>query len=72
MIRLGHQNVHIVADQLGGRVCEQSLRGRIERLNDPLLVDRDDGVDGGVEISLACGLRFPTALARTTEPSSTT
>ena len=46
---LGHQHRDVAADDLVVRVAEDPLGGRVHRLDNPLLVDGDDAVDGGVD-----------------------
>ncbi len=45
----GHEEGHVLANHVGRRVAEGALGRRIERLDDAAPVDRDDGLDGGVE-----------------------
>ena len=49
---LRHQHGHVAAEQLGGRIGEQALDRRVDALDDALLVDGDDRIDGGLENGL--------------------
>ena len=48
-IGLRHQPPDVLADDLLGGVGEEPLRGRVERLQHPLVVDRDDAVESIVD-----------------------
>jgi hypothetical protein len=44
-----HQQAHVLANDLGGRVAEHALGGPAEFLDHAVVVDDDDGVDRGIE-----------------------
>ena len=48
-VRLGHEHLDVLADDLARRVAEQPLRRRVHRLDHAASVDRDDRVHGGFE-----------------------
>ncbi len=52
VVRLGHQEIHRLAEDFGRGVPEQPFGRRVERRNSAAVVDHDDRVDGRVEKGL--------------------
>ena len=52
VVRLGHQEIHRLAQDFGRGVAEQPLGRRVERRDSAALVDHDDRIDGRVEKGL--------------------
>ena len=48
-IRVGHQQLQVLTDNLVGLVAEDQLGGAIERLDRAGAISDDDGIDDGVE-----------------------
>ena len=48
-VRLGHEHLDVLADDLDRRVAEEPLRRRVDRLDEPAAVDGDDCIDGRFE-----------------------
>jgi hypothetical protein len=63
-IRRGHQHADILANELVGGIAEDALRGGVDRLDDPALVDRDDAVDRRIENGIQPRLPIVESLAR--------
>ena len=59
VIRRGHEHLHVGADHLGRRVAEQAHRGRVDRFDDPVVVDRNDAVHRGLENRPMAGFAVP-------------
>ena len=49
VVGLGHEHADVLPDHLGGSIAEDARGRRVERLDRPLRVDRDDAVDGRFE-----------------------
>ncbi len=47
-VRLGHQHRDVLSQQLGLAVAKDSLGRRVDRFNDAVIVDANDGVDRGL------------------------
>jgi hypothetical protein len=45
MVRLGHEHLDVLVDDLRRSVAKEFLRSRVEGLDEALLVDGDDAVD---------------------------
>ena len=54
----GHQDLDVLAQHFGGAIAEQPLGRWVERLDEPLGVDDDDAVHGGVEDRLEDGFHL--------------
>jgi len=58
-VALGDQQLDRLTEELLARVVEQHLGLTVDQADEALLVDRDDGVGGGVEQPLVAGLGAP-------------
>ncbi len=57
-VGFGHEQLDVLADDLGGRVTEQALRRRIHRLDQAVVIDGDDRVHGGLQDGAGACLAF--------------
>src|SRR5205814_2944293 len=63
-VRLGHQQLDVAAHQFRLNVAKEPLRRRIGRLNDAVLVNGNDRVDGSVNDSARSRVALTKGLLR--------
>ena len=61
-VRLGHEHLDVVAEDVAARMAEEALGRRIHRLDLAALVDGDDGIDGGIKDRAGAGLTLEEGL----------